>query len=179
MSNPITLARPYAKAVFLKACEQNTVEFWLDCLKKLGESLLIKELYDLMNNPLVSDKNKVAVLLDTLDKDKNTQEVKVFLDTLSDKNRLKLLPNVFTLFNNYKKDYENKKEVEVVSAFPLAEQDKLNLIKALEARYNSKINLKTKEDQTIIGGAIVKIDDTVIDGSVIGKLKQLKEQMLA
>jgi len=67
----------------------------------------------------------------------------------------------------------------VITSYPLDDEYKEKLITALEKRFKARVHLKIKKDPSIIGGAIIQTDDTVIDGSVRGQLNELKEQLLA
>ena len=178
MGNPITRARPYAKAVFAQACEQESVQDWFKILNKLSAIVLDKQVLEVVKNPLIKQKIKADIVLKLLG-GCGENEVASFLFILAEKQRLILLPEIFRLFQEYKNNHENKKEVMVITAYPLDDEYKEKLITALEKRFKAIVHLKIKKDPAIIGGAIIQTDDTVIDGSVRGQLNELKEQLLA
>ena len=66
-------------------------------------------------------------------------------------------------------------EVEVTSAFALEQEQLDKLEKALSERLDRKVRLSALEDKKLIGGAIIRTGDLVIDGSIQGKLKKLSD----
>ena len=67
--------------------------------------------------------------------------------------------------------------MEVVSAFPLSDEQSAVIARALTAKYAKEVNLTSIVDQSLLGGAIIRAGDTVIDGSVRGKLDKLAESL--
>jgi len=65
----------------------------------------------------------------------------------------------------------------VTSAFKLDEKQQTTLLNALKKRLNRDISITTQVDKTLIGGAILRAGDTVIDGSVRGRLNRLSEAL--
>ena len=85
------------------------------------------------------------------------------------------LPNNF---EQLKAQEERILEVEVISAFAVSESEELNLKQALERKFEKEVILASRVDSALIGGAIIRAGDTVIDGSVRGKLDKLAESLL-
>lgn len=92
---------------------------------------------------------------------------------MAENGRLVALPAVAELFAELKADYDKEIDVDVVSATPLAAEQQVSLVAALEKRFARKVKLNCSEDTTVVGGLIIKAGDTVIDGSVRGKLARL------
>jgi F-type H+-transporting ATPase subunit delta len=62
-------------------------------------------------------------------------------------------------------------------AYPLSETEEQTLVRALEKLSGSQVRLNVQEDRTILGGLVVRMGDTVYDGSVRNQLANLRERM--
>jgi F-type H+-transporting ATPase subunit delta len=91
--------------------------------------------------------------------------------------RLVLLPEISGLFDTLKANQEKSVDVEITTAFEVSSEISDKLAKALQDRLQREIRLATSVDATLIGGAVIRAGDTVIDSSVRGKLKKLAEAM--
>jgi F-type H+-transporting ATPase subunit delta len=67
--------------------------------------------------------------------------------------------------------------VEITTAFEIGSTVSDQLAQALSARLQREIKLVTSVDQSLVGGAIIRAGDNVIDNSVRGKLSKLAESM--
>ena len=76
-----------------------------------------------------------------------------------------------------KANQEKTLDVEVTTAYELSSETLDKLAKSLKTRLQRDVNLNTNIDQSLLGGAIIRMDDTVIDSSVRGKLVKLAESM--
>ena len=76
-------------------------------------------------------------------------------------------------------DHEQRVEVLVTSAYELDSQQQTKLANALKKRLNREISITTQVDKALIGGVILRAGDTVIDGSVRGRLNRLSEALTA
>ena len=92
---------------------------------------------------------------------------------MAENERLAAIPAVAELFAELKADYEKEIEVDVVSATALADDAQAKLVAALEKRFARKVKLNCSIDEAIVSGLVIKAGDTVIDGSVRGKLERL------
>ena len=68
-------------------------------------------------------------------------------------------------------------EVEVISAFDVSDKEKSELSEALSRMLQRKIQIETEVDKTLIGGVVIKAEDTVIDDSVRGRLTKLSHAL--
>jgi F-type H+-transporting ATPase subunit delta len=71
----------------------------------------------------------------------------------------------------------NVARAEVTTPKPLNEDARKRLAQVREELTSRKIRMETKEDDTLIGGIVVKIGDLVLDGSIKAQLKGLKESL--
>jgi len=104
-------------------------------------------------------------------------QVRNFIAILASNKRLALLPPVYELFAQYKANREKTIDVEVVSAFDLADGVRDRLALALGRKLERQVNVQTSTDSNLLGGVVIKAGDLVIDGSVRGKLDKLAEAM--
>ncbi len=168
-----TVARPYARAAFSFAMDQQDgLSGWSRMLALLGAAAATDVLEAALDNPQLSHEQEAAVLIDLLSDELN-EPCKNFVRILAENGRLPLLPEISELYENLKAQYEKTVDVEVTSAFEVDEADKDKLAEALAKRLQKQIDLSTQVDQNLLGGVIIRTDDTVIDHSVRGKLEKL------
>ena len=103
--------------------------------------------------------------------DKNLDDdAKNFLGVLAENGRLSLLPIMAQLYEAYRSEEEKVVQAELISAFPVNNEQQEKIATALKARLGREVSLNCKTDQTLLGGAIIRAGDMVIDGSVTGHL---------
>ena len=100
-----------------------------------------------------------------------------FIRVLADNHRLKLLPQIYQQFEILKANREKTVEVNVVSAMEITAEQQEKLASALSAKLERTVNMQVSIDSTLIGGAVVRAGDTVIDGSIRGRLSKLAEAL--
>ncbi|MBB3141730.1 F0F1 ATP synthase subunit delta [Halomonas sp. THAF12] len=177
MAELSTVARPYAKAAFEHAVERKALEDWSGMLTTVARVVDNDDMRRrVLGNPRLSSEQKVAALVDVCG-DAVNDEVANFLHLVSHKGRLMALPAIAAQFELLKAQQEKRMDVDIVSAFPLddAQQDKL--ASALAKRLNREISITTQVDESLLGGVILRAGDTVIDGSVRGRLNRLHEAL--
>src|SRR5690606_37911720 len=103
--------------------------------------------------------------------------VKTFLAVLSEQDRIILLPEIEKAFEEIRRTAENSIKVEVISAQKLTADEQAKLIAVLSKRFSRSIDLEAKEDPGLMAGAVIRAQDIVLDGSVLGKIRQLKEAL--
>lgn len=176
MSEMMTIARPYAKAVFDSALAKNTLPAWSKSLKQLGVIAGNSEMKRLLQNPLVTKKTLVDLFID-LAGPELSQDAKNLIDLLAERKRLNLLPEISKVFEKCLADHERMIEVKVVSAYPIDETRMRKLQGALQTYLKRQVTLQQSLDSALVGGAIIYAGDLVIDGSLRGKLNRLSERL--
>ncbi|MCC5884642.1 MAG: F0F1 ATP synthase subunit delta [Halomonas sp.] len=178
MAETSTVARPYAKAAFEYARDHKALEAWSDMLVKLGQVVAERDAQKLFASPKLTDDRKVELVIELA-------EVKVddagrrFLETLAEKGRLPALGAIAEQFERLRADHDKRVDVTVVTAFALDDKQQDKLAGALKKRLNREISITTQVDPKLIGGVILRAGDTVIDGSVRGRLNRLSEALTA
>jgi len=100
-----------------------------------------------------------------------------FLLVLARNGRLGLLGEISRGFDELKAAEERNLDVEVLSTYPLTEAQSERLKDALQMKFGKVVRLSSDVDASLLGGAIVRAGDTVIDGSVRGRLDKLAESL--
>ncbi|GMU46294.1 MAG: F0F1 ATP synthase subunit delta [Pseudomonadales bacterium] len=173
-----TLARPYAKAAFECAVANGDLESWSEALAWLAQLVEDAQLSALLRSPAVGRAQRAELLME-LGGDRLPALVRNFVQVLASNDRLLLLPVIFAQFQALKADHQRLVEVEVTSAAPLDEGQQQRLAAALVRRLGREVRIQVSIDPGLIGGAIIRAGDTVIDGSLRGRLNKLAGALLS
>jgi F-type H+-transporting ATPase subunit delta len=167
-------ARRYASALLSFAIESKKVESVLadmESVKKTTDES--RELVLFLKSPIIRDEKKSGVLAEIFKK-KVSAETWSFLELLAEKSRLNILPAVADAFFKAYNKHAGIIEISVLTAKD-PEKAQLDSIRtALEAKTGLKVKLTSSNSEELIGGIVIKMEDTVIDGSVKNKLQQLE-----
>lgn len=174
MAELTTLARPYAKAAFEVARSAKDLDSWSSSLALAAVLTQQSAVAKLLESPTLTAEQKAAVLTD-LCGDEINAKVQSFIAVLAENKRLGLLPSIQELFENLKAQQEKFSDVKVISAFELDDSVEKSLTEKLKTVLESDITLNTAVDSSLLGGVIVRAGDTVIDGSIKGRLNKLAE----
>lgn len=173
-----TLARPYAKAAFECAVANGDLESWSEALAWLAQLVEDAQLSALLRSPAVGRAQRAELLME-LGGDRLPALVRNFVQVLASNDRLLLLPVIFAQFQALKADHQRLVEVEVTSAAALDEGQQQRLAAALVRRLGREVRIQVSIDPGLIGGAIIRAGDTVIDGSLRGRLNKLAGALLS
>ena len=176
MAELSTLARPYAKAAFEYAVERDALATWYEQLATVAAVVADKGMAAVLHNPSLTAAQQAGKLGEVCG-DVLSNEVRNFISILATNKRLALLPEIFSLFGQYKANREKTVDVEVVSAFDLDQAISDKLAQALGSKLERQVNVQTSTDNNLIGGVLIRAGDMVIDGSVRGRLDKLAEAM--
>lgn len=169
MAESVTIARPYAEAVFRLAREGKALAAWSGKLEFLASIVQDVEMADVIANPKFSAA-QVADLVLAVAGAEATAEVGNFVRVLAANDRLAVLPQIAELFDKLKADEEGVKEAVIHSAFAMDDAQIKVLVTQLETHFRSKLEPRVVVDQSLIGGVKVAVGDDVLDASVRGKL---------
>lgn len=174
MAEFTTLARPYARAAFEVACSVKDLDGWSSSLALAAVLTQLPPVAKLLESPTLTAEQKAAVITELCGDEINVK-VQSFVSVLAGNKRLGLLPAIQELFENLKAQKEKFSDVKVISAFELNDDVEKALAEKLKAVLESDVTLNTTVDSSLLGGVIVRAGDTVIDGSVKGRLNKLAE----
>lgn len=169
-----TLARPYAEALFELAQSDSRLAEWDEALESLAAIAGHPDLKALIGNPRVED-GELAKVIIAIGGDRLDRSGANLVRLLAEKNRLPLLPEIAAQFKELRAAAENRVDVTVTAAGEISETQRDALVQALEQRLSRKVGLTTEIDPELIGGAVVRAGDLVIDGSVRAQLARLAQ----
>jgi len=172
MADKSTIARPYAKAAFEEARDRKRLGPWSDVLRTAAAVIGDPRVAALLGNPRVTP-GELATLVIEVAGAQLDEEGRNFVRTLADYRRLALLPEISALFDELKAEAEGVVDVTVTSAAPLDDSQRGNLTAALEKRLGRSVRLQCATDPALIGGAVLRAGDLVIDGSLRGRLERI------
>ena len=172
MAERITIARPYAKAVFKLADSQHRLPQWSEALGVAASVVADPRVAALLSNPAVSAEQLVGLVTDVAGA-RLDEQARNLLATLAANRRLGYLPEIAARYEQLRADAERTVEVTVTSAVELSAAQKTHYAEALAKRLGRKVRLSCQTDPGLLGGAVVRADDLVIDGSVRAGLAQL------
>lgn len=171
-----TLARPYAKAAFQAAQDQQKLAEWSEILTIAGQITANKVVRQLLANPGMEESKKAELVLETTELSVS-EPIRNFFLILAENRRLALLPEIAALFNMYRADLERTVDIEVTAAFELTDEQQQKLAQALSKKLERQVSLAASMDKSLIGGVIIRTGDLVIDASVRGKLTKLADAL--
>ncbi len=176
MSEQTHIARPYAKAVFELAVEKKELKHWSLVLKALMMIAKLPDFIAMVKNPEVSDKRLADFIIKTVGKNFD-QASQNLIHLLAKNHRLQSMPSISDRYEELCRDYEKTLQAQVISFQPLLETQQEQIIAALEKRFKRKVSLECETDKHLLGGAVIKVGDFVIDGSARGKLNRLMNHL--
>lgn len=168
-------ARPYAEAAFAQAQDENDLGNWSGMLQHLSTVASDPQIKMLIDNPRVGSGKIEALVLDLCAGHLNRTRTN-FVRILLDSGRFIYATQICELFEMLRANAEGVLEVEVISAFQMDEGQVSKIVDAMKQRYGKKIEISTRVDETLIGGIIIRAGDSVIDASLSGSLRQLRQE---
>lgn len=172
MAEAITIARPYAEAVFRLALESKDLSQWSKILQIAAEIAQDDQIKLLVGNPLVSAMQLSELILEIGGK-KFTREARNFIKLMVENKRVHVMPQVMELFEQLKAQHEGVLEAKIITAFKLEGGQLDKLVTDLEKKFNRKVEAQVSVNPEIIGGVKVEIGDEIFDASVRGKLEAM------
>ena len=170
MSENLTLARPYARAVFSLARQHARLPKWSSMLAFAAHAVAEPAVQALLGDPRLDAQVLAGVLAPTGEPDADFAQ---FLAVLADAGRLALLPEISSLFDAQRADEEKIVKATITSATVLDAGELAKLTEALRRRFGTEVEVTTAVDAALIGGAVIDAGNVVIDGSLRTKLARL------
>jgi F-type H+-transporting ATPase subunit delta len=187
MADNNTIARPYARAAFDLASEQKNLAAWSDALLSAKEVLADGQVAKFLAVPSLTDEQRLDFLTGLFAQAGSKKSVLAgddeqgsnFLKLLLEYGRVSVLPEIAEHFDALKADIENTVDVTVTSAAPLSAAQQKSVAAALKERLGRDVKISTEIDETLIGGAVIRAGDVVIDGSLRSRLEGLSNALIA
>ena len=178
MAERITTARPYAKAIFALARQSNALAATAEGLALGAETVADPRVHALLGSPHVTAA-QLSELVNGIAGAKLDENGRNFITLLAQNRRLGFLPEIAAVFEQMKAEVENAVDVEVIAASKLTPEQESRYVAALQKKLGRQVRLHTKVDGSLMGGAVLKAGDLVIDGSIKGRLERLAIEMTA
>jgi F-type H+-transporting ATPase subunit delta len=176
MAELSTIARPYAQAVFDVARVKRQYGEWSAQLQLVASIVSNADVLALIGNTSVR-KDQVADLVIGIAADKLSATGRNLVHVLADNRRLGALVEIARQFEELRAAAEATQDAEVVSAFEIDSAQQQAIASALQKRLGRKVNLVCKIDPSLLGGAVIRAGDLVIDGSALGRLNKLTTRL--
>jgi F-type H+-transporting ATPase subunit delta len=179
MAEIATTARPYARAAFSYANERGHLSQWSGWLSVVSAIVAAPEAEHLLGNPNVKASELVAWMASLASEAGHPvdSEGRNFLAVLAENRRMAMLPSIASEYEMLKAHAENTVHAEVMTAMALSSEQRKSLSDALAKRFQKTVEIHETIDANLIGGAIVRVGDFVVDGSLISRVQRLEQQM--
>ena len=171
-----TIARPYAEAVYRLAADEGKLDTWSDMLAFLAEVMKDPAMKGVVSNPGLT-RDRLAELMLDIGGGRLTDTGQNFVRLLAENGRLSVLPEIAAQFHRLKQESQGTLAVEITSAYPLNAAQEQSLAEALKVKLGREVSITSVEDPELVGGALIRAGDLVIDGTVKGQLRQLAKEL--
>lgn len=172
MAEPVTIARPYAEAVFRLASEGNAtgaLAAWSDALANIDGVVADARVQTCISDPKISAQQLEGLVLGVVG-DRLSGDARNFVQVLVQNNRLDLMPLIRSHYEALKRGKEGVLEAKIISALQMNDEQVKQLVAQLESKYQRKVTAQVETDASLIGGVKIVVGDKVIDATVRGKL---------
>ena len=177
MAERATLARPYANAAYELAKQSDRVDAWSNLLAVLVTAAAAPEVQQMISSPVITHVQKAHTLNELLTDFNATEEIRRFVSVLAENHRLELITDIATQFEVRRAEDSKILDVTITSAVPLTDDQVSMFELALRKRFECDVTVTQETDATLLGGAFIRAGDTVVDGSVRGKLAKMQEAL--
>lgn len=175
-ADAITIARPYAEAVFAHAEESGQLDAWSEMLAFLSQVVKDPAVAPVVGNPLV-DRQALTELLLEIGGERLSQSGGNLVRLLTQNGRLSLVPEMAGVFETLKAERQRTINVQVTTAFALQPEQEKIIADAIKAKLGREVTISSEQDPDLIGGVHIRAGDMVIDGTVRGRLQQLANEL--
>ena len=181
MADNNTVARPYAEAVFEVARESDALDELSASLAAAGELLGDGQVVTFLGEPALTDDQRLEFLQglfaaaegeDSMFSGGNEHGTN-FLKLLLENGRIAVLPEISAQFEALKAKEENSIDAVITAAAPLSAAQEKEIASSLAEKLGRDVRISTEIDENLIGGAVIRAGDVVIDGSLRARLEGL------
>jgi F-type H+-transporting ATPase subunit delta len=170
--------KAYAGALFDIGLQNNTLDYIEQDFKTIIQLLSSDNDLELFLSSYVIPSDKKKVLIDKLFSDKLSSDIICFLKVLIDNDRQSLISDIYSNFIEITDEHNNRKRIKIITAVKLSREIIEEIERVISGKLKMNIILVEEIDDTLIGGFKMKIDDTVIDGSIARDIASLKAQLI-
>ena len=172
----MSVAGTYAEALYESAAEAGEVDAVASDIAAFAEAIKSSdELRDVLENPEIDTRTKKGVVGELMS-DANPLAAN-FLQVLIDRGRIAEFPDIARTFAELVAAEEGRLEVEAVTAVPLPDDLRTRIVEGIEKKTGRSVQLTEAVDPEIVGGLVLHIGGTVVDGSVRHRIDELREAL--
>ena len=168
-------SKRYALAIFQLAVESGEIERWQGDLQALDEALQEREFASFLGMPKIRLDQKMSVIREAFP-DLNPLAHSL-LGLLIARGVVDTLPSIREQYGNLLDQQRGLERASVVSAVPLADEQRERLAQSLRELMDKEIELTASVDPDIVAGLVVRVGDRLIDGSARTKLQNLRKSL--
>lgn len=180
MAENSTIARPYAEALFsaVKSSAEGLQSAAAN-LQLMAQLIGMEDVRQAVSDPRLDDAQRCDLVKGLLKGVTLDAHLSNFVELLVSNDRLLLMPEIAEQFQALKDKAEGVAQADIVSAFPMSEQQVSELVQLLEPKFNLKLKPHVTVDETLIGGVRVVVGDYVLDTSVQAQLSRMRDALVA
>lgn len=173
------LGSVYAKALLAAAEKAGDIDLVMEEMASLMDDVFAKmpQFYETLTSFRISHEQKVE-MLDKAFGGKMCATLLNFLKVVSQHHRMNCLPAIRQQLRQQYNELKGRLEVILTSVEPIDEGLAARISARLKEAFNAEIDLRTEIDPEILGGVVIRIGDTVYDGSVLNQLNNLHAEVL-
>ena len=176
MAEKSTIARPYAEAVFELAHSAGQLQAWSETLATVHMIVANDDMQSVIGNTSVSKAQVAELIIDVAGAGMNEQS-RNLVKLLAENRRLGVMTEIVEQYETLKAEAEKTVEAEIIAATEVSPAQQARIAEKLKAKLGREVSLKVTVDESLMGGAIIKAGDLVIDGSVSGQLNKLSVEL--
>ena len=164
----------YSRALFQSAVEKDLLEKVFQDMIFISELCRVDEVKEVLNSPIITPSKKKVILSGLLDK--NVEKITISLVDLLIKNgREDYLPAVARVFRDETLKYRGITQTSLITAAPVTDKVRKQISDLVSSVFKTKVELNETVDSDIIGGFILKVNDSYIDASVKTRLRKVRK----
>jgi F-type H+-transporting ATPase subunit delta len=173
------IAAVYAKALLGATERAGVTDSVVDEFDSLVDDVLerLPQLESMLASPRISPAEKSALLARVFG-DRMSDHLLTFLQVVCRHGRLDCLRHMRGAVRHLFNQLRQRVEVHVSSAQPLSDESRGQIVGALRERLASEIDLSSSVDERLIGGLVVRVGDTLYDGSIANRLAKMRSGAL-
>ena len=171
-----TVARPYAEALFERAQERKRLDEWSEILTLLSAVASDEQIAVIIANPSI-ERDRVAKLVISVCGKSLDAEGKNLVKLLVENDRLDVMPEIAGLYETLKNEAQGAIDAHVIAPYAVKPAEQKQLAEALKKKLGRDVRITSEVDPELIGGAIIRAGNLVIDGSVQGQLRKLATEL--
>lgn len=171
------ISTTYSTALFDVCVEENKVDEFMNEVGFINETLKNNdEFFEILKTPRININEKKKII-DNVFGDKVNKEIINFIKILIDKRRIGYIIDIANEFERMACEYKGIVKAKAYSSISLSSEQIIKLEKKLSEQSGKTVEIENIIDNSLLGGIMIKFNDVVIDGTLMGKLKSLENNL--